>query len=222
MASLIARFRNGLRPLIPGVFVFAKGLGLLYSPRSFLRTSGYLRSVSSYQPCRKDGSPIPWMNYAVVGFLDDRLRTTHAVFEFGSGNSTHFFAHRVGNVVSVESDPSWYARVSANLPSNARVVLCDPYSPERYVSALREQRQFFDLIVVDGRHREACLAEVWRWLTPAGVVLLDDSSRSAYAKAMDELGSRGFRRLLFEGLKPAGIRSYQSTLFYRDNNAFGI
>jgi hypothetical protein len=32
----------------------------------------------------------------------------------------------------------------------------------------------------------------------------------------------GFKRLDFEGLKPAGIRSYSTAVFYRPGNALGL
>ena len=222
MTSLIGRLRNALRPLFPPLFVFAKGLGLLYSPRSYLRSSGYLQSVKANRPCRKDGTPIPWMNYHVIGFLEERLRRDHSLFEFGSGNSTRFFAELVGRVVSVECDPEWYGRVSANIPSNVRLVLCNPFDEQKYLQVLRDQQTKFDVIVIDAKAREACLGEAHAWLTDRGVVLLDDAARVAYQPAIGAMLARGFRKLDFEGLKPGGIRAYRTTIFYRSNNALGI
>lgn len=220
--SLGRRLREIFRPVFPGLFVLAKGLGLLYSPRSFLRTSGYLRSVRSNRPCRADGSPVPWMNYAVVAFLEQRLRAQMSVFEFGSGNSTLFFARLVGKVVSVEVDPAWHARVARQTPPGVKLILCSPFDEARYVATLADQGMRFDVIVVDAAAREACLAECWRWLTPEGVILLDDSARPRYQAAIEGVLARGFRKLDFQGLKPGGIRAYQTTLFYREGNVFGI
>jgi SAM-dependent methyltransferase len=220
--SIGRRLRDVFRPVFPGLFVLAKGLGLLYSPRSFLRTSGYLRSVRSNRPCRADGSPMPWMNYAMVAFLEQRLRPEMSLFEFGSGNSTLFFARHVGKVVSVEIDPAWHERVAKQMPAGVKLILCSPFDEGRYVATLVEQATPFDVIVVDAAARESCLAECWRWLTPGGVILLDDSSRPRYQEAIEGVLARGFRKLDFLGLKPGGIRAYQSTLFYRDGNVFGI
>ena len=222
MTSRLDSLRNALRPIFPQLFVFAKGLGLLYSPRSYLRSSGYLRSVELKRPCRRDGTPIPWMNYHVVAFLEERLRRDHSLFEFGSGNSTRFFAELVGRVVSVESDPEWYHRVSGDIPSNVKVVLCSPFDEQKYLQVLRDQQAKFDLIVIDAKAREACLGESPTWLTERGVVLLDDAARAAYQPAIGEMLSRGFRKLDFEGLKPGGIRAYRTSVFYRNNNALGI
>ncbi len=51
--------RERIRSLFPGLFVFGKGMTLLYSSRSVLRTSGYFKSVATKKPCLNDGSPIP-------------------------------------------------------------------------------------------------------------------------------------------------------------------
>jgi hypothetical protein len=215
-------FRDRLRQLVPGAFVLAKGLGLLYSPRSYLRSTGYLRSVASNRPCRADGSPLPWMNYGMIGLLEARLHRGLSVFEYGGGYSTLFFAGLVGTVVSVESNPDWHARITPQLPANARVDLCHPFNAGRYVGALPDQQRAFDIVVVDAEEREACLDIAWQYLTAGGVILLDDAGRPRYAEAMAGLVARGFRRLDFDGLKPGGLRSYRTTVFYRDGNVLGI
>ncbi len=211
-----------IRRVFPAAHVIVKALGLVYSGRSYLRTTGYLRSVREGRPCRADGTPLPWMNYDVIGFLEQRLRREHTLFEFGSGHSTRFFANRVGSVTSVESNPDWHALISRELPTNARVILCQPFSAARYVATLAEQNRRFDVIVVDAEEREACLEVVWQYLTPGGVILLDDAARPRYASAIERLLGRGFRFLSFEGLKPGGLRGYRTTIFYRDGNVLGI
>jgi hypothetical protein len=220
--TMAQRLRNLLRPVFPGLFVLAKGLGLLYSPRSYLRASGYLRSVREHRPCRTDGTPLPWMNYAVVAFLEERLTRDISLFEFGSGSSTLFFAGRVGRVVSVECDQGWHDKLAGNLPANATLVLCHPFDEARYLQTPEAHGGAFDIVVIDAAAREACLGRCWRWLNPSGIVLLDDSSRPKYQAAINALVGQGFRRLDFSGLKPGGIRAYQSTIFYRDGNVLGI
>ena len=72
-----------------------------------LRKLGYIESVKTQKPCRKNGSPIPWMNYAVIQFLEERLADDLSLFEYGSGNSTCFYASLVKDVVSIEMDEQW-------------------------------------------------------------------------------------------------------------------
>ena len=218
----LKKLRNALRRIVPSWFVFGKGLGLLYSKRSFLRTSGYLLSVRLKQPVRPDGSPIPWMNYAAISFLEKRLTPDLVVFEFGSGNSTRFFARLVRRVVSVECDAGWYAKVSAELPTNVQLILCSPYDRDRYLATLTSRPERFDVIIVDAEDREACLRVAPDRLTERGVIVLDDANRPAYQDAIAYLGERGFKELDLEGLKPGGLRAYRTSVFYRPGNAVEI
>jgi len=53
------------------------------------------------------------MSYGVIDFLSGALRSHQAVFEFGSGGSSLFFARRVKRVLSVENDANWHRVVTA-------------------------------------------------------------------------------------------------------------
>jgi hypothetical protein len=53
----------------------------------------------------------PWMCFPAVERLERLLTADSRVFEYGSGGSTIFFAQRVAEVVSIEHDRSWYARI---------------------------------------------------------------------------------------------------------------
>ena len=58
---------------------------------------------------------LPWFSYAAIDFLEDYLDPSLAVFEYGSGGSTLFFARRAASVVSVEDNPEWFNRVQKRL-----------------------------------------------------------------------------------------------------------
>jgi hypothetical protein len=218
----VKRLRTRVRRFVPGAFVFGKGLGLLYSKRSFLRNAGYVLSVRLKRPVRADGSPLPWMTYSAIAIFEKRLAPDATVFEFGSGNSTLFFARLVGKVVSVECDKEWYETLSRDLPPNAELILCHPYEREAYLACLTRQQQDFDVIVVDAEDREGCLHLASTRLSARGVIVLDDADRPPYQAEANRLITLGFKRLDFEGLKPGGIRSYATAVFYRPGNVLGI
>ncbi len=56
------------------------------------------------------------------------------------------------------------------------------------------------------------------------MLLLDDTqgAQDFYRKETEMLCARGFRRLDFKGPKPASVRVYQTTIFYRNDNVLGI
>ena len=202
--------------------VAARWLGLRFSKRSFLHNAGFFDSVRYRAPCKADGSPLPWMNYAMIAFLEERLNPALSLFEYGSGNSTLFFASRVSQVVSVEKDPSWYDYVSKIMPHNVKLVLCEPYTPEAYVKVIGEQGRKFDVVIVDGEERHACLEDAPNWLTPGGVVILDDATEKDFGNVMEAISARGFKRLVFEGMKPGGLNGYRTAVFYRNDNVLGL
>jgi len=56
----------------------------------------------------------PWLTQMAVKILESWLKPNDVGAEFGSGRSTVWFAKRVPSLISVENDPNWYNRVSAN------------------------------------------------------------------------------------------------------------
>jgi hypothetical protein len=57
-----------------------------------------------------------------------------------------------------------------------------------YVAAIGDTSGYFDLIVIDGRAREACLTAAISRLAPGGFILLDDFKRKRYRDAASASG----------------------------------
>jgi len=214
--------RSILAPLFPAVSVFVKTLGLVYSKRSMLRELGWVESVRTRKPCSRDGSPVPWMNYHVIGFLRERLNDDLTMFEYGGGNSTVFYAAHVGHVTSVEMDEDWFEHVRTTMPANVRLMFYRSDEHGEYATMAARQDGKFDIVVVDAADRTECLLHAADALTERGVVMLDDCNFDVHAPGIECLRDKGFRRLDFEGIKPASIRAYRTSIFYRDGNCLGI
>jgi hypothetical protein len=218
----IRHLARKVRKYLPAFAIFVKGMSLLYSKRSYLKETGYLKSVAAQKPCKKDGSPIPWMNYNVISFLEERLRKDHSLFEYGCGNSTLFFSKYAGNVVSVECNRQWYEYVNESKPGNVILILHDPFDSEAYSKIIDNQNKKFDVIVIDAEDRAKCLINAPQCLSERGVIILDDSQGDSFSDAAAVLLNRGFKQLDFIGLKPASPRGVQTTIFYRNDNCLGI
>ncbi|MEO1574091.1 MAG: class I SAM-dependent methyltransferase [Pseudomonadota bacterium] len=212
--------RDRFRRVFPGLFVLGKAISLTYSSRSFLVQSGFFESVRRKKPCRRDGTPIPWMNYAMIEFLENRLVRNMTVFEYGSGNSTLYFSDRVASVTSVECDAGWYDYIKDGMPDNVTLINVD--ANDGYVESINKLEQRFDLILVDAEHRNDCLRHAPAFLTERGVILLDDAQRAEYDEGIAAVLAAGFREMPFNGLKAGGVKRYRTTVFYRDGNVFGI
>ncbi len=119
----------------------------------------------------------PWWTDGAVALVDRWLRAEDVVVEFGSGRSTAWLAARARRVVSIEHHKEWHAKVTGQLASlsNAEVRLV-PDEPSAYVAGA-DDVEGPTLVVVDGRHRDACAAWAMRRLVSGGGMLLDDSQR---------------------------------------------
>jgi len=162
------------------------------------------------------------MNYNMVSFLEQRLTKNLSLFEYGSGNSTLFFAKRVKDVVSVENNKKWYEYCSDKQPENVKLIFCESDENGEYAKTIINQEKKFDVVIVDGEDRVNCMIIARDFLTPSGVIILDDTQGSTNNAGIVNLLEHGFRRLDFEGVKAGGVRFYQSTILYRDVNSFGI
>ncbi|MCJ1962153.1 class I SAM-dependent methyltransferase [Novosphingobium mangrovi (ex Hu et al. 2023)] len=139
---------------------------------------------------------IPWWNVAATRRIERFLsqRPAARVFEYGSGASTLWLARRAASVLSVEHDGAWAQRVGTSLAAQTNVTMLHrPLVAETtpadqpYVRAIEEQGQF-DLIVVDGRQRSACLRAALPHLAEDGIIVFDDSGRRRYRAAIEACG----------------------------------
>lgn len=199
--------------------VFAK---LIMRNSSYLRTNGWIESLKRGYPCRKDGTEIPWMNYPVVRFLEDRLKSDFDLFEFGSGYSTFFYAKLVNKVVSIEDDKLWFHSLKENIPENVEVIYKEKDIDGEYCRAIHSAKQTYDVVIVDGGDRLNCIKQSFAALSNRGVIILDDSQRESYSENINYAKEKGFRSIDFEGLKPTGSKIYRTTIFYRNGNCLDI
>ena len=207
---------------IPYLFHFKILPALLYITfRGYLADSGWFRSVIEKRPVDKNGNPIPWTTYSFIEFIGPRLKLDFRVFEYGAGASSLYFSSRVSQVVSVEHDLSWKAKVESSKPDNVEILYRDSVDSKGYVGGIN-RLPAFDIIFIDAIERVACLRESPKHLTARGIVVLDDSEREEYSEGIQFLMKKGFRKIDFWGFSPGFIYRKCTTIFYRDNNCIGI
>ena len=84
----------------------------------YLRDSGWLESAGAKLALR-NGKPLPWFTYGAIAFLERVLPRDLALFEYGGGQSTLYWASRLARVVSVDHDPAFGAHIRPDLPDHA-------------------------------------------------------------------------------------------------------
>lgn len=201
---------------------FWRSFNLLFSGRSYLHSTGWMKSLRKGKPVNRDGVEVPWMNYSVIGFLEDRLRKDFQLFEYGSGYSTSFYARLVQKVTSIEYDKEWLEVVRKTAPDNVTLIFTEADVDGQYCRVINTTAQKYDVVIVDGRDRVNCIKQSIEALTPRGVILLDDSFREHYLEGIDYAREKGFRALDFEGLKPTFYEAGKTTLLYRRDNCFNV
>ncbi len=142
---------------------------------------------------------IPWWTFDAIDEVDAFLahRPGARVFEWGSGASTVWLGKRAGEVISVEHDTAWAEQVARRIAAFDHVHLNIAAAADSgriasskfgfegqyfdvYVAKIDAFDGVFDLIVIDGRAREACLSRAISRLSPGGMILFDDFKRQRY------------------------------------------
>lgn len=173
-------------------------------------------------PVDGSGEAIPWVTYSFIDFIKDRIKTSHSMFEFGSGNSTFFYAKRAGKVVSVEHDKAWFDKIYSDKPQNSEMIFCELEDDGKYCRMAGSFNEKFHIIIVDGRDRANCCKQSLSALTDDGVIILDDSERPQYQEAIAYMKQAGYKELPFSGIAPGSFIYKSTSVFYKQENCLGI
>ncbi len=195
---------------------------LSFSVKGYLAEIGWFKAFDTKSPVDEAGNPIPWVTYSFIDFIKQRLTKELSVFEFGSGNSTLFYAKYAGRVVSVEHDREWFEKIKGSKASNSELIFSDLEVNGEYSGMPSSLDQKFDIIIVDGRDRVNCCKNCLEALNEKGVLVLDDSEREKYKEAVIFLTGKGFKHLSFSGISPGLFYRKSTSVFYKENNCLEI
>ena len=164
---------------------------------------------------------VPWWTYRAIDVVELWLSTRERplrVYEYGSGASTFWLSKRCDEVHSVEHHRGFGEMMAGELAGQANVSLriIEPTtsgSPRigsqkegqesldfsDYVHSIDDVEGDFDLVVIDGRAREACLEASRDRLARGGVIVYDNTLRRRYRGAIERSGMVERR---YRGLTP--------------------
>lgn len=201
-------------------YFLSKYAPLLYGFITLLRTvyalevkKGHLKTSITWSAVDRNNNPVPWFTYPAIAYLDSLNLSDKDVFEYGSGNSTVYFAKKARSITSVESDESWFQEVKQKLAQqkreNAQLIFC--CGKQDYVGQLEKSGRKYDIIVIDGLYREECSKIAQKYLKPEGIIILDDDD--SYTEAAKILGRTNLLKIPFGGFCPI-IHFETVTAFY--------
>jgi predicted O-methyltransferase YrrM len=178
---------------------------------------------------------VAWWTFDAMDLVESALSTRNdpIVFEWGSGASTSWLSKRSKKVIAIEHDEIWAQKMSdLNLHNvDLRYIPATRISEDGvqiksqkkgnegldffdYVNDIEKHDSKFDLIVIDGRAREACLENAITHLKPNGFIVFDNVERKRYRQAISRLQSE-FEIIWTRGLTPALPYSTKTAVLFK-------
>jgi hypothetical protein len=186
---------------------------LLPAGTNSFQTTGWINSTLKARPLDANNNPIPWFTYPAIDFLESIIDPKWHIFEWGSGNSTKWWARKCASVVAVESNHAWHSEVSKSIPPNATAILAQDAAS--YTQAIHNyDKSHFDVIVVDGDHRNKCVESSIGSLKDDTIIVFDNSDRRDYKSGIQLLLDAGFYHIDFWGLIPSYAYRNCTSIFF--------
>ena len=168
-----------LNKILVFIVIHYKLFKLLFiaTKKGYLCEIGWIDSYKTQTSVNKKLQPIPWVTYSFISYIENRLNKSMSIFEYGSGNSTFYYAEKVNRVISVEHDKKWHEKLIENIPENVKLIHCELKYGGDYCKSVVSTDRKFSIIIVDGRDRVNCILNSTSSISQDGVLILDDSER---------------------------------------------
>jgi hypothetical protein len=205
------------RKLLPAsAFTVMRRVGTAaLTPLAFSRDTGHFWSSLRAAPVDAEGQPVPWYSYPMIAFLEAKDFARCQVLEFGAGYSTLWWAACAARVVSFESNMEWFQKLLPLVPSN--VVLSHDPSKKPALTDITRHGDKYDIIIIDGMHRQHCAAFARGLLAPDGAIIVDNAE--GYGETAEQSITMYFRgefsRVDFYGYCPGVIKPHCTSLLWR-------
>lgn len=173
----------------------------------------------------------PWIPFVLSDYLEYLIGHTWEVFEWGTGESTLWFAERCQRVLTVEHDER-FRMIDPPQNVNQLMVLCqageigpDKSNPTHYKSGSTElgavnfkqyasvidRYGFFDLVFIDGRARASCISHA---VSHTNCIVIDNTDRTYYLERTEVLLA-DWDKVTFYGRGPRLGYPWEATVFLK-------
>jgi len=186
----------------------------------------------------EDEDELTWTNHLTRERLKFLLNPKMQVLEFGSGQSTHFFLSRGALLDSIEDDLDWYKTMKEELgdleelsiqwiasefekeevdpayscqhglPSKGRSWKSYAMGAEAFPDA------YFDLILIAGRARMACMKHSIPKLKKGGILVIDHADRIDYQEDLNTF-LRNWRFESFQGERFGSPELVEARIYFK-------
>ncbi len=209
---------------MPPKAVRAIGTALI-GPIRWAQRTGYSRSALAGKSVDARGVPRPWYCMAAVDFIDTLDFSGHTVLEFGSGQSTLWWAQKAESVTAVEESAEWFGYVQRSLQNMPKATVHLETDLNRYAALPRTWRRKFDVVIVDGGDRVQCMRTALDVIDDNGLVILDNSEGRWSNKPdewpmIDMLEADGWMRIDFYGYAAGVLSTSVTSLCFKNGDRF--
>jgi len=168
---------------------------------------GQWGSIWLWKAADNKSNPIPWYTYPATEFLEHLDFSRMTVFEYGSGNSTLWWASKSKSLLSVEDDKAWYSKIAQKIQAEKTQYFLKTDKKE-YVEIAQQQA---DVFIIDGSHRRACAEHVVK--IAGGVMIVLDNS-DWFPETTEVLrSSLKWIQIDFHGFGPINGYTWTTTIF---------
>lgn len=132
---------------------------LLYQLENFIILSikyGQFKSIINKAAIDRFGNPIPWYCYPAIEFLDQFDFSKTKILEFGSGNSTIWWAKKCKEITSIEHDEKYFKYIGDKNIKNLNLRLFK----EKINYINQKELTNSSIIIIDGNFREETMLNV--------------------------------------------------------------
>ena len=178
------------------------------------------KTISNWECVDRKGNEIGWYTYPAIEYLNNLDFSQKSIFEYGSGNSSIFWAKKSKNIISIEHDEKWFNKVKSNLRENQTLLL---KTNEGYENSISEENKNFDVVVIDGIRRVECSKVIQGRLNKDSdegfMIILDNSER--YKDTSRYLREEfGLIEVDFHGFGPINGYTWTTSIFLSRNFNF--
>jgi hypothetical protein len=191
----------------PAVLILKLYYDLKKQARGFYNLAsryGHFQTIRQWSCLDASGKPVPWYTYPAIEYLSHLDLSPFNVFEYGSGNSTRWWAPRCASLTSVEDDAKWYGKIRPALTGNVNYVL-EP-DAQKYVALFSSA----DIVIIDGSHREECANRFLE--SPTAAMLIFDNA-DWFPAAVERLRGLGWPQVDLHGFGPINEYTWTTSVF---------
>lgn len=211
MSSRISYTADRLRKIMK-IYSYSQKIGLnnlLWLIDTVEVDYGHFLSYKQKMCVDRNGNPIPWYTYSAIEYLDQLDFSEKAVYEYGAGNSSVFWAKKAKSVISIENDQGWYLKIQSQQELNQKIFFIE--NEDEYVNFILQTEKKYDLIVIDGNFRFACAEVSIKCLKKGGFIILDNSDW--YPETSKFIRESGLIQIDFKGMGPINYYNWTTSIF---------